>query len=88
MHPPDDVARQRLEILDAFSAAIERRTEVFDGIADSSSLEDARRRVADLLGISDVGAVAVLDLQARRFTRQDQQRIAEERAELRRSLGT
>jgi DNA gyrase/topoisomerase IV subunit A len=87
VQPPQDAARQRLEILDAVIAAIERRVEVFDLMAGSSSAEEAHSRLAVLLGTSDIGTVAVLDLQARRFTTQDRQRIVDEQAELRRSLG-
>jgi DNA gyrase/topoisomerase IV subunit A len=87
MHPPDDALRQRLEILDAFVATIDRRVEVFDLIADSASADEAQTGIAALLGISDIAAGAVLDLQARRFTRGDRQRIVDERAELKRTPG-
>lgn len=87
MSSPEESARQRLEFLDAFAAAIERREEVFDAIADSEYSEGAQARLVSLLGISAEAAIGVLDLQARRFTRQGYQHIADERAELRRFLG-
>lgn len=79
----EDARRQRLELLDAFVLAIERRTEVLDLIADSESAEAAREGLCALLGVSDLAATAVLDLQARRFARLEAQRIRDERDELR-----
>lgn len=85
----DDARRhalERLEYLDAFAAAIDRRTEVFEAIAASPSADDARTTIADLLGISDSGAVAVLDLQWRRLAELERGRIFQERDDLRRTL--
>ncbi len=82
-----DAARQRLEILDATTAALERRVEVLELIASSPSADDARQRVAQLLGVSELGATAVLDLQWRRFAQLERNRIAEERDRMRREIG-
>ena len=82
-----DAARQRLEFLDAITAALERRVEVMELIASSPSADEARERVAALLGVSEVGATAVLDLQWRRFAQLERSRIAEDRDQMRREIG-
>ena len=81
-----DAARQRLELLDAISAALERRVEVMELIASSPSAAEARERVAALLGVSELCATAVLDLQWRRFAQLERNRIAEERDQMRREI--
>ncbi|MGH8961707.1 MAG: DNA gyrase subunit A [Jatrophihabitantaceae bacterium] len=83
----EEALRQRLEILDALVAALERRTEVFDVIAASVSADAARERLSEMLGVSEIGATAVLDLQSRRFAQIEAQRIADERDQLRHQLG-
>ncbi len=80
-------ATQRLEVLDAIVAAIERRDEVHEAIASSPSADQARARLVALLGVSDVGAVAVLDLQWRRLAELERTRIITERDDIRRRLG-
>jgi DNA gyrase/topoisomerase IV subunit A len=82
-----DAVRQRLEILDAISAALERRVEVMELIASSPSTDEARAHLAVLLGVSELCATAVLDLQWRRFAQLERSRIADERDRLRRQIG-
>ena len=81
-----DAVLQRLEILDAVVAAIDRRIDVLETIASSPSADEARVRVCALLGVSEVAATAILDLQWRRFAQSERRRIAEECAEFRRRL--
>ena len=57
-----------------------------DLIADSESDDEARTSLRALLGISDLGATAVLDLQLRRITKSARRRIVEDRDEMRREL--
>lgn len=78
-----DARRQRLEILDAFVLALERRTDVFEVIAASESAEVAHRRLMELLNVSEIAAIAVLDLQARRFAKLEASRIRRERDDMR-----
>lgn len=82
-----DAARERLEILDAITAAIERRAEVMELIAASPSADEAKRGVAALLGVSELSATAVIDLQWRRFAQLERNRIAEDRDQMRREIG-
>jgi DNA gyrase subunit A len=78
---------QRLEVLDAIVAAIDRRDEVHTVIVSSPSAEQARTRLVALLGVSEVGAVAILDLQWRRLAELERTRIVAERDEIRSRLG-
>ncbi|MBD1544459.1 DNA gyrase subunit A [Arthrobacter sp. IA7] len=77
--------RQELMIVDALVRAMDRRDEVFRVIEDSEDVDEARRRVGQLLGVGELGSRAVLDLQARRLTR-DQRRAIASRAEELRSM--
>ena len=79
-------ALQRLEILDAIAAAVERRVEVLELIVSSRSADQARSGIADLLGVSEVGATAVLDLQWRRLAELERTRISQERDAIRADL--
>ncbi|WP_246839718.1 DNA gyrase subunit A [Pseudarthrobacter sp. NIBRBAC000502771] len=73
-------------ILEALMQAMDRRDEVFQVIEDSEDVDEATRRVGRLLGVGMVGSRAVLDLQARRFTRGQRQRCAFRAEELRTML--
>lgn len=79
-------ARQELMILDALVQAMDRRDEVFQMIEDSEDGDEAIRRVGQLLGVGELGSRAVLDLQARRFTRDQRQALASRAEELRSKL--
>jgi len=65
----DERHREELMILEALVQAMDRRDELFQVIEDSEDVDEAIRRVGQLLGVGTVGSRAVLDLQARRFTR-------------------
>jgi DNA gyrase/topoisomerase IV subunit A len=78
--------RQELMILDALAHAMDRHDEVFQMIEDSEDLDEAVRRVGQLLGVGELSSRAVLDLQARRFTRDQRQAIASRAEELRSKL--
>jgi DNA gyrase subunit A len=79
-------ALHRLEFLDAMLAAIERRAEVMDLIAESESADEARASLRALLGISELAATAIIDLQLRRFAKLERSRILDERDEIQRTL--
>ncbi|MGO4583229.1 DNA gyrase subunit A [Arthrobacter sp. 2RAF6] len=78
--------RQQLMLHEALVNAIDRREEVFQMIEDSEDVDEAIRRVGQLLGVGELGSRAVLDLQARRFTRDQRQAIASYAEELRSRL--
>lgn len=78
--PPSEEqrARLRLDVLDAYLLAAERRAEVMEAVAEARDGDEARRSVARLLGIPDNVALGVLDLRLHRFS---QSEVAAVRAE-------
>ena len=78
--------RDELMILDALVRAMDRRDEVFQMIEDSEDADEAIRRVGQLLGVGELGSRAVLDMQARRFTRDQRRAIVSRAEELRSKL--
>ena len=79
-------ARQELMVLDALAQAMDRRDEVFQVVDDSGDADEAIRRVGQLLGVGELGSRVVLDMQVRRFTRDQRQAIASRAEELRSRL--
>lgn len=75
-------ARARLEILDALVIAVDRRVELMAIVASSPDANEARTELMATLGLSQIQATAVLDLQVRRFATTERQRIVDERTEL------
>lgn len=72
----DTVAeRQRLEILEVILAALERHHEVSDVVASSETASEASARLRELLGISQVAATEILNMQWRRLARAEQQEM-------------
>ena len=71
---------------EALVQAIDRRDEFFQVIGDSRDTDEAMRRVGQLLGLSELGSRAVLDLQAKAFTRDRRQALATFAEELRSRL--
>ncbi|MDP9999046.1 DNA gyrase subunit A [Pseudarthrobacter sulfonivorans] len=86
MDQDEEQTKQELMILEALVQAMDRRDEVFQVIEDSEDVDEAIRRVGQLLGVGALGSRAVLDLQARRFTRDQRQRSASRAEELRSRL--
>lgn len=78
--------RDELMILDALLRAMDRRDEVFQILEDSEDVDEARRRVGQLLGVGELGSRVVLDLQARRFVRDQRRALASRAEELRSKL--
>jgi hypothetical protein len=79
-------SRDELATLEALLQAIERRDEVFQVVDDSENVDEAIRRVGELLGIGAVPSRAVIDLQVRRFTRSQRRLMASRAGELRAML--
>ena len=78
--------RERLEIVDALSRVLDRRHELFDVIDTARDADVARHAIMTRFGLNEVQAVAVLDLQVRRFAHAERQRISEEAQQLRGEL--
>ena len=84
----DETARQHLEgrlvIVDALCAAQDRRAEVMTVVASSQDAAEATTRLVRLLDLPEErGATAVLDMQVRRWTWREHERMERVRAELR-----
>jgi len=78
--------KQEMMILEALVQAIDRREEVFSEIGDSENMVEAMSRVAQLLGVDETCSRVVLDMQARRCTRDQRQILASRVEELRSKL--
>ena len=78
--------RQQLMLHESLVKAMDRRDEVFQVIEDSEDVDEAIRRVGQLLGVGELGSRAVLNLQARRFTRDQRRAMASYAEELRSRL--
>lgn len=75
-----DAARERLKILAAVDQACRRHAEVLPLIVAAADREAARAAVGALLGIEEVAAEGVLDLQWRHLTEAHRAVIAAEQA--------
>ncbi|WP_059388062.1 hypothetical protein [Arthrobacter sp. Hiyo1] len=78
--------REQLMLHEALVKAMDRRGEVFQVVEDSENLDEAIQRVGQLLGLGELGSRVVLDMQVRRFTRDQRQAIASYAEELRSRL--
>ena len=74
---------RRLELLNALLVALDRRQEVSDVVWASENSDDAAQRLQELLGVSSVTAVEILNLQWRRFARNGRQTLHDEVSALR-----
>jgi hypothetical protein len=68
--------QESARIYQAVLLAVERRHDVLDAVWASSTTEEARQRLRDQLGVDDVGAQAILDLQVHHLTSGGRERIA------------
>lgn len=69
-----DQATTRRDITDALLTALERRHEVLDTIVDADSHDDAVAAVAELLGKSQLGAQAILDMKLDQLTKAERRK--------------
>jgi DNA gyrase/topoisomerase IV subunit A len=83
---PDRSAQTQLEIYEGVLTAFERRTEVLRTIAGASDRLTAAFRIRRLLGVSQLQATAILELQAQGFSIAARDRVAHRAAELRAAL--
>jgi DNA gyrase subunit A len=77
------MARERAHILIALDRAGEGWSEVLGIVNDADDAAAARQSVAAALGLDEMQASAVLDMQFRRVTRADRERLRAELTELR-----
>jgi DNA gyrase/topoisomerase IV subunit A len=83
---PDRSAHTQLEIYEGVLTAFERRTEVLRTIEGASDRLTAVFRIRQLLGVSQLQATAILELQAQGFSIAARDRVAHRAAELRAAL--
>lgn len=81
-----DRLRQRLAVIKAVTAALDRRHEVADLVYHSSDIDTARRRVGDLLGVDATCAEAVVSTQFRRLSERERSILNEEIEDIVRTL--
>jgi DNA gyrase/topoisomerase IV subunit A len=79
-------AEDSRKILDGLVKATDRRDEVLRVVGDSEDLDEAIRRLAELLELDEFVCHAILDMQVRRFTRDQRRTIAAQADEIRSSL--
>lgn len=75
-------ARDRLHILEGLITALDNIDEVVAIIRGSDDSAEARRRLQDALSLTEVQAAHILDMQLRRLTALEKQKIIDERNEL------
>jgi DNA gyrase/topoisomerase IV subunit A len=82
------MAIQRLAILDAFLLAVKHRDRVLAAVAGARDPDEARRSVAELLGIDEGTAAAevVVDARLRSFSQSKVAEVQSERDALKRRL--
>jgi DNA gyrase subunit A len=78
---------ERADLLNGLLKAISQRDAVQRLIQTSESATEARPRLMDLLNINQVQAIAVLDMQWRRFTIADRRQLADEYERLTADIG-
>jgi DNA gyrase/topoisomerase IV subunit A len=76
------MVNERLEILTAVMAGLDRRTELMAVVEAAPDPATARRAVINLLQVSELGADAVLAMQVRRFTVREREKIRRELSEV------
>lgn len=74
--PDHDIAAARREITDALLTALDRRHEVLDTIVDAKDRSAAVDAVAELLGVTQSSAEAVISLSFDRLTKDSRRQIA------------
>lgn len=75
-------AEERMHILRGYLKALDALDEVIALIRRSPTVEDARDGLIDLLGVDEVQARAILDLQLRRLAALERQKIMDEASDL------
>ncbi len=71
-------ARARLHILEGFIKALDHLDEVIATIRGSKDTEDAKKNLITKFGFSEIQAVSILDMQLRRLSALERQKIEDE----------
>ena len=74
--------RARLHILEGYLKALDHLDEVIETIKSSKDSDDAKKNLIEKFGFSEIQAVAILDLQLRKLSALERQKIQEEYDEL------
>lgn len=77
---------ERLDVLEVLVTAVDRRDEVIAAITSSASPDQASSVLVDLLGVSELGSYAVLDLQLRQLVQLNRERLVQARDQARDEL--
>lgn len=78
--------RETLMILEVIIQAIDRREEVFQAIENTESFVETVAALKELLGVGDIRAHVVLDMQVRRFTLSERRKVEEQIALLKQEM--
>jgi DNA gyrase/topoisomerase IV subunit A len=70
---------EELILVEARLLAVSRRGEVLSLIEAAEDVDEAREKLQTLLGVDWVGATAILDLQFRRLSAREREKIIERR---------
>ncbi|PQZ90297.1 DNA gyrase subunit A [Arthrobacter sp. MYb227] len=89
MTPEEELQNQRetLMILEVIIQAIDRHEEVFQAIENTESHVEALAALKELLGVGDMRARVVLDMQVRRFTVSERRNVEEQISLLKQEIG-
>jgi DNA gyrase/topoisomerase IV subunit A len=79
-------AEDTLRVVDALVKAADRREEVFNVVEDSEDVDEAIRRLMELLELDEMCCRVILDMQVKGFTRERRRLIAAHAEEIRSSL--
>jgi DNA gyrase/topoisomerase IV subunit A len=77
-----------LGLLDGLVKAVDRREDVFQVVEDSEDVDEAIRRLEELLELDETSCRVILDTQLRRFTREQRRAIAAQVDEVRSRLSS
>lgn len=81
-------AEDTLRVVDALVTAMGRREDVFHVVEDSEDLDEAIRRLMELLELDELACRVILDMQVKGFTRERRRIIAAHAEEIRASLSS
>jgi len=81
-------AEDTLRVVDALVTAMGRREDVFHVVEDSEDLDEAIRRLMELLELDELACRVILDMQVKGFTRERRRIIAAHAEEIRSSLSS
>ncbi|MDQ0210425.1 DNA gyrase subunit A [Arthrobacter sp. SRS-W-1-2016] len=81
-------AEDKLRLVDGLVKAMGRREDVFQVVEDSEDLDEAIRRLMELMELDELSCRAILDMQVKGFTRERRRLIAAQAEEIRSNLSS